>query len=118
MTEYGIGSEMSTSGDVYSFGILLLEMVARKRPTDEIFEADLNLRNFVKIAFSALRVMEIVDPMLLTEERHGSKMVEYLISIIKIGLACSTESPKDRMSITNALCELHLVKNNISKVIN
>ncbi|XP_058209410.1 probable LRR receptor-like serine/threonine-protein kinase At3g47570 [Rhododendron vialii] len=112
--EYGLGSEMSTSGDVYSYGILLLEMVTGKRPTDEIFVVDLNLHNFAKIAFPH-RVMEIVDPMLLTEERHGSKMVECLIHIVKIGLACSIESPQDRMSINSVLQELHLVKNNMLK---
>ncbi|KAH7843025.1 hypothetical protein Vadar_011896 [Vaccinium darrowii] len=59
--------------------------------------------------------MEIVDPRLLTEETYGSKMVECRIAIVKIGLACSTESPKDRMSINTVLQELHLVKNNILK---
>ncbi|KAI8558790.1 hypothetical protein RHMOL_Rhmol04G0123800 [Rhododendron molle] len=110
-----MGSEMSTNGDVYSYGILLLEMITSKRPTDKMFEADLNLLNFARIALPQ-RVIEIVDPMLLTEETNDSKMMENLISLIKIGLACSTESPKDRMNINTVLHELHLVKNNISKV--
>lgn len=94
MVEYGLGSKMSISGDVYSYGILLLEMITRKRPTDKIFEANHNLHNFARIALPQ-RVMEIVDPVLLTEEEKFSKMMECLISVIKIGLACSAESSKD-----------------------
>ncbi|XP_058210589.1 probable LRR receptor-like serine/threonine-protein kinase At3g47570 [Rhododendron vialii] len=115
--EYGLGSEMSASGDVYSYGILLLEMITKKRPTDKMFKADLNLHNFASNALPQ-RVMEIVDPMLLTEEIYDSKMMENLISLIKIGLSCSTESPKDRMDINTVLHELQLVKNNILKVSN
>ncbi|GJX90855.1 kinase-like domain-containing protein [Tanacetum coccineum] len=35
--EYGIGSKMTGSGDVYSFGILLLEVMTGKKPTDDMF---------------------------------------------------------------------------------
>ncbi|RXH94627.1 hypothetical protein DVH24_024311 [Malus domestica] len=48
--EYGMGNEVSTYGDVYSYRILLLEMLTGKRPTDEMFKDDLNLHNFIRIA--------------------------------------------------------------------
>ncbi|CAL8126809.1 unnamed protein product [Prunus armeniaca] len=53
-----MGSEVSKSGDVYSFGILLLEMFTGRRPTDHLFSDGLNLHNFVKTAFPD-RVTEI-----------------------------------------------------------
>ncbi|KAK3419982.1 hypothetical protein EUGRSUZ_G00758, partial [Eucalyptus grandis] len=46
--EYGIGSAVSTQGDVYSFGVLILEMFTGKRPTDDMFENGLDLPHFAK----------------------------------------------------------------------
>ncbi|THG16651.1 hypothetical protein TEA_007476 [Camellia sinensis var. sinensis] len=123
--EYGLGSEMSTYGDVYSFGTLLLEMITGKRPTENMFEEGHNLHNFARMALPD-RVMEIADPVLLDNEEeearattiqvnNGSKIVECLISMVNIGVACSTESPQGRMSISNILHELHLVKNKLLK---
>ncbi|PKI39573.1 hypothetical protein CRG98_040043 [Punica granatum] len=59
--EYGMGSETSTVGDVYSFGILLLELFTGKRPIDEMFNECLNLHNFAKKALSG-HLEETVDP--------------------------------------------------------
>jgi interleukin-1 receptor-associated kinase 1 len=36
-------------GDVYSFGILLLEMFTGKKPVDGLFSDELNLHNYAKM---------------------------------------------------------------------
>ncbi|MFQ6658441.1 hypothetical protein Gotur_027715 [Gossypium turneri] len=38
--EYGIEGIVSTKGDVYSFGILLMKIITRKKPTDEMFAGE------------------------------------------------------------------------------
>eukprot|EP01018_Ginkgo_biloba_P035614 Gb_00730 [translate_table: standard] len=43
--EHGSGGRISSKGDVYSFGVLLLEMITQKRPTDEMFADGLTLTN-------------------------------------------------------------------------
>ncbi|KAE8731741.1 putative Leucine-rich repeat protein kinase family protein [Hibiscus syriacus] len=46
--EYGSEGIVSTKGDVYSFGILTMETITRKKPTDEMFAAEMSLRSYVK----------------------------------------------------------------------
>ncbi|XP_020409141.1 putative receptor-like protein kinase At3g47110 [Prunus persica] len=109
--EYGMGSKVTTYGDVYSFGILLLEMFTGKRPTDLMFSEGLNLHNFVKVPFPE-GVTEIADPLLLqgdhTRRRTNDtqKKLKCLCLIFQIGIACSVESPRDRKDISHVASEL------------
>ncbi|XP_066333943.1 probable LRR receptor-like serine/threonine-protein kinase At3g47570 [Miscanthus floridulus] len=58
--EYGEGGQVSLCGDVFSFGVLLLEMFTGKSPTDAMFVDGLTLQGFVEIAFPE-KLMDIVD---------------------------------------------------------
>ncbi|KAJ9178331.1 hypothetical protein P3X46_010222 [Hevea brasiliensis] len=138
--EYGMGGIASKEGDVYSFGILVLEMFSGKKPTDKIFEGRLNLHNFVKDALRK-RLAQITDPTLLSREmgetstknaeideqieihakaeynNNGNlsltstgKRKDCLLRVFKVGVACSAESPKDRMSMRDVAKELHLIR--------
>ncbi|KAK1410302.1 hypothetical protein QVD17_36837 [Tagetes erecta] len=44
------GGEMTSSGNVYSFGILLLETMTKKKPTDNIFIKGIHLHKFASMA--------------------------------------------------------------------
>lgn len=37
----------SKLGDIYNYGILLLEMFTGKGPTDDMFKEDLNIHKFI-----------------------------------------------------------------------
>ena len=65
-----MGGEASTEGDVYSYGVLVLEMFTGRRPTDDMFKDGLNLHNFVKMSLPK-RLIQVVDPMLLPREVEG-----------------------------------------------
>jgi hypothetical protein len=103
-TEYGMGCKISTDADVYGFGVLLLELLTAKRPTDEIFGNDLSLHKYVDIAFPD-KIDEILDPQMQNEGEVvcNLRMQNYLIPLVEIGLMCSMESPKDRPGM-QAVC--------------
>ena len=66
VSEYGLGNEISTQGDVYSFGILLLEMLTGKRPTGNEFGEAIELRHYVQMTLPD-RMSTTMDQQLLTE---------------------------------------------------
>ncbi|KZV23815.1 receptor-like protein kinase [Dorcoceras hygrometricum] len=125
--EYGKGGPVSITGDVYSFGILLLEMFTGKKPTDEMFTDGLNLHNLAEKSLCD-NVMDIMDPRLkfstqaaeaeATDHHISIKVYELeqveklFMLIIRIGVSCSQEMPKDRMNIKDANVKLQLLRDN------
>ncbi|CAJ2646901.1 unnamed protein product [Trifolium pratense] len=118
--EYGMGSEITTYGDMYSFGVLMLEMLTGRRPTDEMFEDGQNLHMFVEKSFPN-NLIHILDPHLLPRNEEATMedgnignftpiVEKYLVSLFQIGLACSVESPKERMNIVDVTRELSMIK--------
>jgi serine/threonine protein kinase len=97
--EYGLGGTVSTQGDVYSYGIMLLEMLTRKQPTSHMFVGDLNLHNWVNFAFPN-KVKEVIESSLFSEvdgdEFEENNVYKCLLSLIHVGLLCSKHSPEER----------------------
>ncbi|KAJ4830715.1 hypothetical protein Tsubulata_032663 [Turnera subulata] len=106
--EYGMGGKISKEGDVYSYGIILLEMFTGKRHTDPRFNDGLHLHTFVQRALPH-QVMEIVDQDILYERRNHA-YAECLLSVLTIGIQCSMTHPEDRMKIKDILSELLNIK--------
>ncbi|WMV23595.1 hypothetical protein MTR67_016980, partial [Solanum verrucosum] len=68
--EYGSEGIVSASGDVYSYGIMLMEVLTKRRPTDEdICNENLDLRKWITQSFSG-SMMDVVDANLFSEEEQ------------------------------------------------
>ncbi|CAN6329947.1 unnamed protein product [Urochloa humidicola] len=110
--EYGMGGEISVEGDVYSYGILLLEMFTSKRPTDPLFQGGQSIHSYVAAAYPE-RVMESTDTVLVQHEEDNMDegiLEECLLSVFRVALRCTEESPKARMLTRDAIRELTAVK--------
>ncbi|TYI85170.1 hypothetical protein E1A91_D05G421100v1 [Gossypium mustelinum] len=118
--EYGMGGSVSPEGDIYSYDIMLLEMITGRRPTCDLFHDGLSLHNFCKMALQE-GLKEIFDVRLVEEIGVNKKRIrnkpnmeseiwECFVSFTKIGVSCSTEVATDRLKIRDAIIELHATK--------
>eukprot|EP01018_Ginkgo_biloba_P038429 Gb_11459 [translate_table: standard] len=107
--ETAYASKVSASMDVYGYGILLLEMVTRKRPTlsNEILNGKASsLHEWVQLLF-ADRLLEVVDPMLISNATTSTH--DQIISVVKLGLSCSQQSPNHRPSMRVVMTKLQQI---------
>ncbi|EFH52110.1 hypothetical protein ARALYDRAFT_323370 [Arabidopsis lyrata subsp. lyrata] len=104
--EYGMGGQPSIQGDVYSFGVLLLEMFTGKRPTNELFGGNFTLHSYTKSALPE-RVLDVADESILhIGLRVGFPIVECLKFFFEVGLMCCEEVPSNRLAMSEVLKEL------------
>nr|GMC63299.1 putative leucine-rich repeat receptor-like serine/threonine-protein kinase At2g24130 [Ipomoea batatas] len=113
--EYGMGKRASTEGDVYSYGVLVLEIVTGKRPTDHLFEEGKTLHEWVKSHYPH-RLEPIVEEALVRCKPRGS--VSYnsniwrntILELIEVGLVCTQYSPGTRPSMVDVALEIGRLK--------
>jgi len=129
MTEYALMGQASRKTDVFSFGIMILEVFTGRRPTDPVFIGGLTLRQWVSQAFPG-NLIDILDDKLLQDEEgrlnfgnqtdtslassSTSRGNKFLVSIFELGLTCSSESPEQRMAMNNVVAKLEDIKKDYS----
>ncbi|OEL33279.1 putative LRR receptor-like serine/threonine-protein kinase [Dichanthelium oligosanthes] len=117
--EYGEGSSVSTQGDVYSLGILLLEMFTGRSPTDDMFNDSLDLHKFSENALPE-KIWDIIDPTVwMHTDAYNSTIrsgiQNCLVSVVSLGVSCSKKQPKDRIPIKDAAIEMHAIRDSYLK---
>ncbi|XP_068309975.1 probable LRR receptor-like serine/threonine-protein kinase At3g47570 [Pyrus communis] len=111
--EFGIEGSISTSGDVYSFGIVLMETFTKRKPTDEMFVGEMNLKQWIADSlFLDAAIDEVVDADILGTEEDGDFVSrrDCLSSAMRLALACTATLPRERINIKDAAITLTKIK--------
>ncbi|KAK8945837.1 putative LRR receptor-like serine/threonine-protein kinase [Platanthera guangdongensis] len=94
---------LSTSADVYSFGVILLQLVTSSAAVDHTRHGTKShISDWARASIESGRVEEIVDPGLEFEAR-GMKT---LLRMAQLGIRCTAWNPKERPTMAEAAKEL------------
>ncbi|GKU94286.1 hypothetical protein SLEP1_g7805 [Rubroshorea leprosula] len=108
--EYGSLGMVSTKGDVYSYGILVMETFTRRKPTDKMFIGEMSLKAWVNESLSH-SITEVVDGNLMEEDEHFIAKANCVSSVLEIALNCCAEAPKVRRNMMDVVAMLKRIKN-------
>ncbi|KAK6150707.1 hypothetical protein DH2020_015639 [Rehmannia glutinosa] len=96
--EATLTNEVTKESDVYSFGILLLELLTGKKPV--MFTQDEDVVKWVKRQLQRGQISELLEPGLLELDPESSEWEEFLLGI-KVGLLCTAPDPLDRPTMAD-----------------
>lgn len=103
--EYGIEGQVSTRADVYSYGIMLIETFTSKKPTNEIFTAELNLKHWVNDMLP-ISFMEVDTNLLSGDEKCFAAKKQCVLSILNLAMECTIESTDKRINTREIVTRL------------
>jgi tRNA A-37 threonylcarbamoyl transferase component Bud32 len=111
--EYAACSRITSKVDVYSYGIVLLEMVSGRSPTCEMFlDGTTTLRQWVVEVIGDGNPLRVVAPQFLERSASSDYSIEdETIKLLKLGLVCSSDAPQNRPTMREVVNILSRMNN-------
>ncbi|GLT74803.1 hypothetical protein SLA2020_465770 [Shorea laevis] len=98
--EYGQSGRSTIKGDVYSFGVILLELVTGKEPTGPDFKEieGGNLVGWVSQKVKKGRAADVLDPTILNADSK-----QMMLQMLSIAVVCLSDNPANRPTMLHVL---------------
>lgn len=106
LTETAYRTTPSKESDVYSYGVVLLELITRKRAVDPLFNGEIDIVGWVRSAWgSSGEIESIVDPGLV-DEMWDVAINDQIINVLLLALRCTEKELSRRPSMRDVVKQL------------
>ncbi|XP_050228094.1 probable inactive leucine-rich repeat receptor-like protein kinase At1g66830 isoform X2 [Mercurialis annua] len=95
--EVSQSSKPSQKWDVYSFGVILLEMISGKSPVIQTSSSEMGLVQWIQLSTEVKPLSDVIDPFLV----YDTDKKEEMVAVLKIALACVHLNPDKRPPMRN-----------------
>lgn len=105
--EYASEGLFSVKSDVFSFGVLVLEIISGKRNSG-IHECGdfINILGYTWQLYEEGRWRELIDASLLSMQHHSDEIMMVIMRCMNIGLLCVQENAADRPTMLDVVAML------------
>ncbi|CAM9001865.1 unnamed protein product [Rhodiola kirilowii] len=115
--EYGMGKRASTQGDVFSFGVLLLEIIVGRRPTDVLVDQASSLHEWVKSQFPSM-LEPIISQALIRYTPPPAELDQtwhdVVEELVELGLLCTQSNPSTRPNMMDVCIQMNSLKQSVT----
>ncbi|MED6161812.1 hypothetical protein PIB30_064281 [Stylosanthes scabra] len=101
--EYGYTLKVDEKIDIYSYGVVLLELITGKTPLDPSFGECVDIVEWIRKKRSNKALEEALDPTIAGQCKH---VQEEMLLVLRIALLCTAKLPKERPSMRDVITML------------
>jgi hypothetical protein len=108
VTENAYTTVMGKESDVYSYGVVLLELISRKKAIDPSFMEGMDIVSWVRSLWEETGVVdEIVDSELANEiSRYNSNVMKEVTKVLLVAFKCTERDPRRRPTMRDVIKNL------------